>query len=284
MRGAAGQWREGSRGSTGADHDGPAVGTRQHSSSGRPGGGTDGGPDDQIWEVHSPARPRRSASGGRVRGAAPGPAGEPAVRQQTTQVQKVLTAVRGGQPRTSHLYGSWAPNVAQIRSVVTHPVVKASRPSNGRLGPGTGGRGHRPNGKGDRASRPWGQPAVVYNKTLLAKGRAAAARRDGGPWGGFRGPRSQADQPGVSSRTRTSPGATRNVWTWEPRLGGGVSTATDNKKAGSTRPPGGPCEPCGPWPSRTSPCYPGPERLLASPPTGNSGKNRDDVTGPWEPV
>ena len=111
-------------------------------------------------------------------------------------LQKVLTAVRGGSaPDIAYLYGSWAPNVAQIPQVVNLTKVVQQ--------PGVNWNdfwvGERDvatvNGKVIGIPALVDNLAVVYNKTLFAQ----AGLQPPGPGLDLepvRGRRRQADQPG----------------------------------------------------------------------------------------
>ena len=102
-------------------------------------------------------------------------------------LQKVLTAVRGGSPPDiAYLYGSWAPNVAQIPQVVEpHPGGQAARRQLGRLLDRRARRGHRQR-QGDRHPGRWWTTW---------------------PWSTTR---SCSPRPGCSRRDRTGPG--RSSW------------------------------------------------------------------------
>ena len=95
-------------------------------------------------------------------------------------LQKVLTAVRGGSPPDiAYLYGSWAPNVAQIPQVVnlTHVV---SQPGVNWTDIWTGERDVATvNGKVIGIPALVDNLAVVYNKTLFAQAHLARRGRAG---------------------------------------------------------------------------------------------------------
>src|SRR5215471_6536739 len=157
-------------------------------------------------------------------------------------LQKVLTAVRGGSPPDiAYLYGSWAPNVAQIPQVVnlTHVVSQ----------PGVNWNDFWV-GERDVATvngRVIGVPAlvdnlaVVYNKTLFAQ----AGLKPPSPnwtWAQF-----QADAKALTDPAKKQYGAVYltsgtedTVWHWEALLweAGGSILAPGNKAAGFNTPAG----------------------------------------------
>jgi multiple sugar transport system substrate-binding protein len=150
-------------------------------------------------------------------------------------LQKVLTAVRGGSPPDiAYLYGSWAPNVAQIPQVVD--LTKAVQRT---------GVNWNDFWEGERAvatvnGKVIGIPAlvdnlaVVYNKKLFAQ----AGLTPPGPdwtWSEFiadakKLTNASAKQFGTAYVT---PGTEDTVWHWEPLLwqAGGQLLNSDNTKA-----------------------------------------------------
>jgi multiple sugar transport system substrate-binding protein len=150
-------------------------------------------------------------------------------------LQKVLTAVRGGSaPDMAYLYGSWAPNVAQIPQVVDlTQVVKQS------------GVNWNDFFTGERAvatvnGKVIGMPAlvdnlaVVYNKTLFAKAHLPVPGANW-TWSQFIADAKKltigsAKQFGTAYVT---PGSEDTVWHWEALLweAGGSLLSADNKKA-----------------------------------------------------
>jgi multiple sugar transport system substrate-binding protein len=150
-------------------------------------------------------------------------------------LQKVLTAVRGGStPDIAYLYGSWAPNVAQIPQVVNLTQV-VSRP----------GVNWNDFWVGERdvaivKGKVVGIPAlvdnlaVVYNKSLFA----SAGLKPPGPdwtWQDF-----QADAAKLTNPARkqygtayVTPGTEDTVWHWEALLweAGGQLLGPGNKTA-----------------------------------------------------
>jgi multiple sugar transport system substrate-binding protein len=150
-------------------------------------------------------------------------------------LQKVLTAVRGGSaPDIAYLYGSWAPNVAQIPQVVTLTKVVA-KPSVNWNDFWVGER--------DVATvkgRVIGIPAlvdnlaVVYNKKLFAK----AGLSDPSPdwtWAQFQSDAKKLTSPAIKQfgTAYVTPGSEDTVWHWEALLweAGGHLLTPDNKKA-----------------------------------------------------
>jgi multiple sugar transport system substrate-binding protein len=150
-------------------------------------------------------------------------------------LQKVLTAVRGGSaPDIAYLYGSWAPNVAQIPQVVTlTKVVKR---------PGVNWNDFWV-GERDVATvngRVIGIPAlvdnlaVVYNKTLFARAGLADPSANW-TWAQF-----EADARKLTNASSkqfgtayVTPGTEDTVWHWEALLweAGGHLLTPDNKRA-----------------------------------------------------
>jgi len=150
-------------------------------------------------------------------------------------LQKVLTAVRGGStPDIAYLYGSWAPNVAQIPQVVNLTQV-VKRPGVNWDDFFTGERDVATvNGKVIGIPALVDNLAVVYNKKLFAKAGLPVP----GPnwtWAQFE---ADAKKLTVASSKQfgtafVTPGTEDTVWHWEALLweaGGGLLTA-DNKKA-----------------------------------------------------
>ncbi|HEY2576209.1 MAG TPA: ABC transporter substrate-binding protein [Streptosporangiaceae bacterium] len=150
-------------------------------------------------------------------------------------LQKVLTAVRGGSvPDIAYLYGSWAPNVAQIPQVVTlNSVVKQ---------PGVNWNDFWV-GERDVAtvgSRIIGIPAlvdnlaVVYNKTLFAQA-GLAPPGPGWTWAQFAADAKKLTNPAKKQfgTAYVTPGDEDTVWHWEALLweAGGSILSPGNKQA-----------------------------------------------------
>jgi multiple sugar transport system substrate-binding protein len=150
-------------------------------------------------------------------------------------LQKVLTAVRGGSPPDiAYLYGSWAPNVAQIPQVVDLTKV-VQRPGVNWNDFWVGERAVATvNGKVIGIPALVDNLAVVYNKKMFAQ----AGLKPPGPnwtWSEFaadakRLTNASAKQFGTAYVT---PGTEDTVWHWEPLLwqAGGQLLNSDNTKA-----------------------------------------------------
>ena len=150
-------------------------------------------------------------------------------------LQKVLTAVRGGSPPDiAYLYGSWAPNVAQIPQVVDLTKV-VQRPGVNWNDFWVGERAVATvNGKVIGVPALVDNLAVVYNKKLFAQ----AGLTPPGPdwtWSEFTADakkltNASAKQFGTAYVT---PGTEDTVWHWEPLLwqAGGQLLNSDNTKA-----------------------------------------------------
>jgi multiple sugar transport system substrate-binding protein len=150
-------------------------------------------------------------------------------------LQKVLTAVRGGSPPDiAYLYGSWAPNVAQIPQVVNLTnVVKR---------PGVNWNDFWV-GERDVATvkgKVIGIPAlvdnlaVVYNKALFAKA-GLAPPSPGWTWTQFEADAKKLTDPASKQfgTAYVTPGTEDTVWHWEALLweAGGQLLTAGNKKA-----------------------------------------------------
>jgi multiple sugar transport system substrate-binding protein len=150
-------------------------------------------------------------------------------------LQKVLTAVRGGSPPDiAYLYGSWAPNVAQIPQVVNLTQV-VQRPGVNWDDFWTGERAVATvNGKVIGIPAVVDNLAVVYNKTLFAK----AGLQSPGPdwtWQQFEADAQKLTDPAIKQfgTAYVTPGTEDTVWHWEALLweAGGQLLTADNKKA-----------------------------------------------------
>jgi multiple sugar transport system substrate-binding protein len=157
-------------------------------------------------------------------------------------LQKVLTSVRGGTPPDiAYLYGSWAPNVAQIPQVVNlTQVVKR---------PGVNWNDFYV-GERDVATvkgKVIGVPAlvdnlaVVYNKKLFAQ----AGLTPPGPdwtWSQFQADAKKLTNPAIKQfgTAYVTPGSEDTVWHWEALLweAGGQLLSPDNTKAAFDSPAG----------------------------------------------
>jgi len=150
-------------------------------------------------------------------------------------LQKVLTAVRGGSPPDiAYLYGSWAPNVAQIPQVVNLTKV-VQRPGVNWNDFWVGERAVATvNGKVIGIPALVDNLAVVYNKKMFAQ----AGLQPPGPdwtWSDF-----TADAKKLTDASKkqfgtayVTPGTEDTVWHWEALLweAGGQLLTPDNKKA-----------------------------------------------------
>ncbi len=157
-------------------------------------------------------------------------------------LQKVLTAVHGGSPPDiAYLYGSWAPNVAQIPQVVDlTQVVKR---------PGVNW-GDFWTGERDVATvndKVIGVPAlvdnlaVVYNKKLFTKAGLAPPGPDW-TWQQFTDDARKLTDPAIKQygSAYVTPGTEDTVWHWEALLweAGGQLLSADNKQAAFDTPAG----------------------------------------------
>jgi multiple sugar transport system substrate-binding protein len=150
-------------------------------------------------------------------------------------LQKVLTAVKGGSPPDiAYLYGSWAPNVAQIPQVVdlSSVVQKSSVDWNDFY---VGERDVATvNGKVIGIPALVDNLAVVYNKKLFAKAGLPVPGPDW-TWSQFTADAQKLTDPATKQygTAYVTPGTEDTVWHWEALLweaGGGLLTA-DNKQA-----------------------------------------------------
>ena len=150
-------------------------------------------------------------------------------------LQKVLTAVRGGSPPDiAYLYGSWAPNVAQIPQVVNLTKV-VSRPGVNWDDFWVGERDVATvNGQVIGFPALVDNLAVVYNKKLFAQ----AGLTDPSPdwtWAQFEADARKLTSAGTKQfgTAYVTPGSEDTVWHWEALLweAGGHLLTPDNKKA-----------------------------------------------------
>ena len=150
-------------------------------------------------------------------------------------LQKVLTAVKGGSPPDiAYLYGSWAPNVAQIPQVVNlTQVVKQSAVNWNDFW--TGERDVATvDGKVIGIPALVDNLAVVYNKKLFAKA-GLAVPGPGWTWQQFVADAQKLTNPSIKQygTAYVTPGTEDTVWHWEALLweAGGALLTADNKKA-----------------------------------------------------
>ena len=165
----------------------------------------------------------------------PGQKVSPLFVNNDNTLQKVLTAVRGGSPPDiAYLYGSWAPNVAQIPQVANLTQV-VKRPGVNWDDFWTGERAVATvNGKVIGIPAVVDNLAVVYNKTLFAK----AGLQPPGPdwtWQEFVADAKKLTNPAIKQfgTAYVTPGTEDTVWHWEALLweAGGQLLTPDNKKA-----------------------------------------------------
>jgi len=150
-------------------------------------------------------------------------------------LQKVLTAVRGGSPPDiAYLYGSWAPNVAQIPQVVNLTKV-VQRPGVNWNDFWVGERDVATvNGKVIGIPALVDNLAVVYNKTLFAQAHLPVPTANW-TWDQFVADAKKLTDPAKKQfgTAYVTPGTEDTVWHWEALLweaGGSLLTA-GNKKA-----------------------------------------------------
>src|SRR5579863_2557746 len=157
-------------------------------------------------------------------------------------LQKVLTAVRGGSPPDiAYLYGSWAPNVAQIPQVVNLTKV-VQRPGVNWSDFWVGERDVATvNGKVIGIPALVDNLAVVYNKTLFAQAHLAP------PSPSWTWPQFVSDAAKLTDPARkqfgtayVTPGNEDTVWHWEALLweAGGQILKPGNKQAAFDSPAG----------------------------------------------
>ena len=210
-------------------------------SSGAGGGG--GSQTIQIWEGYTEVEAKAFAHlVSEYEATHPGQKVNTLYVNNDNTLQKVLTAVRGGSPPDiAYLYGSWAPNVAQIPQVANLTQV-VKRPGVNWDDFWTGERAVATvNGKVIGIPALVDNLAVVYNKTLFAK----AGLQPPGPgwtWQDFVADAKKLTNPAVKQfgTAYVTPGTEDTVWHWEPLLweAGGQLLTPDNKKAAFDSPAG----------------------------------------------
>jgi multiple sugar transport system substrate-binding protein len=195
-----------------------------------------GGTTIQIWEGYTQVEAKAFAHlVSQYEATHPGQKVNTLYVNSDNTLQKVLTAVRGGSPPDiAYLYGSWAPNVAEIPSVVNlTQVVKRA------------GVNWDDFWTGERAvatvdGKVIGIPAlvdnlaVVYNKTLFAKAGLPVPGPDW-TWQDFVADAKKLTNPAIKQygTAYVTPGTEDTVWHWEALLweAGGQLLSADNKKA-----------------------------------------------------
>jgi multiple sugar transport system substrate-binding protein len=195
-----------------------------------------GGTTIQIWEGYTAAEAKAfSHLVAQYEAQHPGQKVSSLFVNNDNTLQKVLTAVRGGSPPDiAYLYGSWAPNVAQIPQVVNLTQV-VRRPGVNWDDFWTGERAVATvNGKVIGIPAVVDNLAVVYNKTLFAK----AGLQPPGPgwtWQQFQADAKKLTNPAIKQfgTAYVTPGSEDTVWHWEALLweAGGQLLTADNKKA-----------------------------------------------------
>jgi len=214
-----------------------ACGTDSTSSGG--GGGT----TIQIWEGYTQVEAKAFAHlVSQYEATHPGQKVNTLYVNSDNTLQKVLTAVRGGSPPDiAYLYGSWAPNVAEIPSVVNLTQV-VKRPGVNWNDFWTGERAVATvNGKVIGVPALVDNLAVVYNKTLFAKAGLPVPGPDW-TWQDFVADAKKLTNPAIKQygTAYVTPGTEDTVWHWVPLLweAGGQLLTPDNKKAAFDSPAG----------------------------------------------
>jgi len=198
------------------------------------GGG--GGTTIQIWEGYTQTEAKAFAHlVAEYEAQHPGQKVSPLFVNNDDTLQKVLTAVRGGSPPDiAYLYGSWAPNVAQIPQVVNLTQV-VKRPGVNWDDFWTGERAVATvNGKVIGIPAVVDNLAVVYNKTLFAQA-GLQLPGPGWTWQQFEADARKLTNPAIKQfgTAYVTPGSEDTVWHWEALLweAGGQLLTPDNKKA-----------------------------------------------------
>jgi len=199
-------------------------------------GGSGGGATVQIWEGYTGAEAKAFAHlVTEYQNQHPGQKVSSLFVNNDNTLQKVLTAVRGGSPPDiAYLYGSWAPNVAQIPQVVNLTNV-VKRPGVNWNDFWVGERDVTTvNGKIIGVPALVDNLAVVYNKTLFAKAHLALPGPDW-TWSQFQADAKKLTDPATKQfgTAYVTPGTEDTVWHWEALLweAGGQLLTADNKKA-----------------------------------------------------
>src|SRR5215472_6896619 len=206
-------------------------------------GNSGGGTTISIWEGYTQTEAKAFAHLISIYNKAhPGQTVSSLYVNNDNSLQKVLTAVRGGSPPDiGYLYGSWAPNVAQIPQVVTltHVVQQPSVNWNDFWV-----------GERDVATvngRVIGVPAlvdnlaVVYNKTLFAQAHLQPPSANW-TWQQFVADAKALTDPAKKQfgTAYVTPGSEDTVWHWEVLLweAGGQILKPGNKQAAFDSPAG----------------------------------------------
>jgi multiple sugar transport system substrate-binding protein len=206
-------------------------------------GGSSGGNTISIWEGWTGAEAKAFAHLASVyQKQNPGTTVSSLYVNNDNTLQKVLTAVRGGSPPDiAYLYGSWAPNVAQIPQVVNLTKV-VQRPGVNWNDFWVGERDVATvNGKVIGIPALVDNLAVVYNKTLFAQA-GLAPPGPGWTWQQFVADAAKLTIPAKKQfgTAYVTPGTEDTVWHWEVMLweAGGQILKAGNKQAAFDSPAG----------------------------------------------
>ncbi len=206
-------------------------------------GGSGGGTSISIWEGWTGAEAKTFAHlVGVYQKQNPGTTVNSLYVNNDNTLQKVLTAVRGGSPPDiAYLYGSWAPNVAQIPQVVNLTKV-VQRPGVNWSDFWVGERDVATvNGKVIGIPALVDNLAVVYNKTLFAQA-GLAPPGPGWTWQQFVADAAKLTNPAKKQfgTAYVTPGTEDTVWHWEALLweAGGQILKPGNKQAAFDSPAG----------------------------------------------
>jgi multiple sugar transport system substrate-binding protein len=207
------------------------------------GGGSSGGATIQVWEGYTEVDAKAFAHlVTEYEHSHPGQKISTLFVNNDDTLQKVLTAVRGGSPPDiAYLYGSWAPNVAQIPQVV-NLAAAVKQPGVNWNDFWTGERDVATvNGKVIGIPALVDNLAVVYNKTLFAH----AGLQPPGPdwtWQDFEADAKKLTNPAIKQygTAYVTPGSEDTVWHWETLLweAGGQLLTADGKHAAFDSPAG----------------------------------------------
>src|SRR5262249_37837041 len=207
------------------------------------GGGGGGVQTIQIWEGYTEAEAKAfSHLVAEYEAQHPGQKVSPLFVNNDNTLQKVLTAVRGGSPPDiAYLYGSWAPNVAQIPQVVNLTKV-VQRPGVNWNDFWVGERDVASvNGKVIGIPALVDNLAVVYNKTLFAQA-GLAPPGPGWTWQQFVADAAKLTNPAKKQfgTAYVTPGTEDTVWHWEVLLceAGGQILKPGTRQAGFASPAG----------------------------------------------
>jgi ABC-type glycerol-3-phosphate transport system substrate-binding protein len=207
------------------------------------GGGGGGQAAIQIWEGYTGAEAKAFAHlVAEYQAQHPGQKVSSLFVNNDDTLQKVLTAVRGGSPPDiAYLYGSWAPNIAQIPQVVNLTQV-VRRPGVDWNDFWTGERAVATvNGKVIGVPALVDNLAVVYNKTLFTQA-GLAPPGPGWTWPQFQADAQKLTDPAIKQygTAYVTPGSEDTVWHWEALLweAGGQLLSADGKQAAFDSPAG----------------------------------------------